>query len=54
MWHVLGRRDVHVKFWVGNVEERDQDVKEETVLRVGLEEIRRKGVEWTELAQGRG
>ena len=45
MWHVWERREVRVKFWVGNLVERDQDVEEGSVLRVGLEEIRRKGVE---------
>lgn len=45
---------MHVKFWVGNLEERDQDVEEGTMLTVGLEKIRQKGVEWNDLAEDRG
>ena len=42
-----------VKFWVGNLEERDYDVEERTMISVGLEEIRRKVAKWNDLAEGR-
>jgi hypothetical protein len=50
---VWGGREVHISFWEGNLEE-EQGLEVETVLRVGLEEIRWKGVEWTDLAEGSG
>jgi hypothetical protein len=42
MWHVWGGREVHLRFWEGNLEE-EHGLEEGAVLRVGLEE--RRGVD---------
>ena len=53
MWNVWGTGAAYAGFWLGDLRERDHLEDSEYNIKLHLQEVGRRGMSWTALAQDR-